>query len=142
MIQVLIVEDHAAFRRFVRTTIENELGTVRITESSDGLNAVRQAHEIKPDLIVLDIGLPKLNGLEVAKKIIKDSPTAKILFLSQESSTEIVQEAFRIGAKGYVMKSDAGQELPAALGAVLRGDRFVSRSGGGIDFTTGLRMLV
>lgn len=131
MIKVLIVEDYAPFRQFLRTSIENELGSLTITEASDGLEAVRLALETKPDLVVLDIGLPKLNGLEVAQKLIEDSPASKILFLSEESSADIVQKAFRIGARGYVLKRDAGRELTAALRAVLRGNRFVSRSGGG-----------
>lgn len=141
-ITVLLVEDNAAFRQFVRNTIENEISSPKITETSDGLVAVQLALEINPDLIVLDIGLPSLNGLEAAKKILTSSPASKILFLSQESSKDVVQEAFKIGARGYVVKSDAGRELTAALRAVLRGDRFVSSRGEGLDFRKGLRLLV
>ena len=141
-INVLVVEDNAAFRQFVRNTIEGGIGSVAITEASDGLAAVQLALEMRPDLIVLDIALPSLNGLEAARRILKASSTSKIVFLSQESSRDIVREAFRIGARGYVVKHDAGRELTAALQAVLRGDRFVSRSGDGLDFTTGLKLLV
>lgn len=139
--KVLIVDDNSGFRQFVRTIIENEVGSLAITEASDGAESVRLALEVEPDLIVLDIGLPKLNGLEAAKKILGASPTPKILFLSQEHSTQIVQEAFKIGASGYVVKSDAGRELTAALRAVLRGDRFVGRRWNGLDFSTGLKLL-
>ena len=141
-INVLVVEDNAAFRQFVRNTIEREIGSVVITEASDGLAAVQLALEVRPDLIVLDIALPSLNGLEAAERILKASSASRILFLSQESSRDVVREAFRIGARGYVVKSDAGRELTAALQAVLRGDRFVSRRGDGLDFTTGLKLLV
>jgi len=141
-INVLVVEDNAAFRQFVRNTIEREIGSVVITEASDGLAAVQLALEVRPDLIVLDIALPSLNGLEAAERILKASSASRILFLSQESSRDVVREAFRIGARGYVVKSDAGRELTAALQAVLRGDRFVSRRGDGFDFTTGLKLVV
>jgi len=141
-INVLVVEDNAAFRQFVRNTIEREIGSVVITEASDGLAAVQLALEVRPDLIVLDIALPSLNGLEAAERILKASSASRILFLSQESSRDVVREAFRIGARGFVVKSDAGRELTAALQAVLRGDRFVSRRGDGLDFTTGLKLLV
>ena len=141
-IKVLVVEDNAAFRQFVRNTIEDEIDSVGISEASDGLAAVQLALEIKPDLIVLDIALPSLNGLEAAQRILKSSSASKIVFLSQESSREVMQEALRIGARGYVVKRDAGRDLRAALRAVLRGDRFVSRRGDGFDFTTGLKLVV
>src|ERR1700751_2908829 len=141
-IKVLVVEDNAWFRQFVRNSVEGEIGAVAITEASDGLTAVQLALEIRPDLIVLDIALPSLDGLEAARRILKVSSASKILFLSQESSRDVVREAFRIGARGYVVKSDAGRELKPALHAVLRGDRFVSRGGDGLNFTTGLKLLV
>ena len=140
--KVLVVEYNVSFRQFVRNAIENLIAWVEITETSDGLAAVQLAHEMKPDLIVLDISLPSLDGLEAARRILKDSSASKILFLSQESSTDVVTEAFRIGARAYVVKSDAGRDLTMAVRAVLRGDRFVSRRGGGLDFSTGLKMLV
>jgi DNA-binding NarL/FixJ family response regulator len=140
--KVLIVEDNIAFRQFIRNTIEDELGPVEITEASDGLVAVQQALEVKPQLIVLDIGLPSLNGLEAARRIRKDSVASKILFLSEQSSREVVQEALEIGARAYVIKSDAGRDLARALRTVLNGDRFISRRGNGLDFTTGLKSLV
>jgi DNA-binding NarL/FixJ family response regulator len=97
-----------------------------ICEASDGLEAVQKAEELQPDLIVLDLGLPKLNGLEAARQIRKLSPNSKILFLSQESSADVVQEALGLGAFAYVVKSDAGNELLTAVNAVLRSEKFVS----------------
>jgi DNA-binding NarL/FixJ family response regulator len=141
-VKVLVVEDNLKFRQFVHNTLHNEIAFAEITESDDGLAAVQLAVEIKPDLIVLDISLPSLNGLEAAKRILSDSSASRILFLSEESSRDVVQEAFRIGARAYVVKSDAGRELAAALRAVLRGDRFVSRRADRLDLSTGLNLLV
>jgi two-component system nitrate/nitrite response regulator NarL len=83
--------------------------------ASDGLEAVQKAEELQPDLILFDIGLPSLNGIEVARQIRKLSPKSKILSVSQESSVEMVQGALSTGAQGYVVKSDAGSELLAGV---------------------------
>ena len=104
--------------------------------ASDGLEAVQKAEELQPDLILLDIGLPSLNGIEVARQIRKRSPESKILFVSQESSAEMVQVALGTGAQGYVFKSDAGRELLEGVNAVLRGEQFVSGRFAGHHFTT------
>ena len=101
--------------------------------ASDGLEAVQKAEELQPDLILLDMGLPSLNGIEVARQIRKLSPNSKILFVSQESSADVVQEALGTGAQGYVVKSDAGSELLEGVNAVLRGDRFVGNRFAGYD---------
>ena len=106
-------------------------------EVSDGLQAVRRAEELQPDLIVLDIGLPSLNGIEAARRIRKLSPESKILFVSQESSVDVVREALGTGASGYVYKPDAGRELLEAVSAVLRGERFVGARFSGHDLVRG-----
>jgi CheY-like chemotaxis protein len=98
-----------------------------VGEASDGLEAVQKAEELQPDLIVLDIGLPTLNGIEAARRIRKLSPESKILFVSQESSADVAQEAFSLGALAYVVKAHAGSELLAAVEAVLEDRQFVSR---------------
>jgi DNA-binding NarL/FixJ family response regulator len=125
-IHVLVVDDHEPFRRFICSTLGKKTGLQLIGEASDGLDAVQKAAELLPDLILLDIGLPSLNGIEAARRIHKLVPQAKILFLSQESSADIVQEALGLGALGYVVKGDAGSELLAAIRAVLEGRQFVS----------------
>jgi DNA-binding NarL/FixJ family response regulator len=97
-----------------------------IGEASDGFQAVQKADELQPDLILLDIGLPKLNGIEAAHRISRLVPSAKILFISQESDTDVVAAALSNGAKGYLRKQNANSELLSAVEAVLQGDRFVS----------------
>lgn len=92
-----------------------------VGEASDGLEAVHKSEELQPDLIVLDLGLPTLNGIEAARRIRQLSPRSKILFLSQESSTDVVREALGSGAQGYLVKTQAGSELLPAVDAVLQG---------------------
>ncbi len=97
-----------------------------ICEAADGMEAVQKAQELKPELIFLDIGLPKLSGFAAARQICELSPDSKIIFVTQESAPDVVQEALRLGARGYVRKTSAGNDLLAALEAVLEGRRFVS----------------
>src|SRR5947199_7978620 len=125
-IRVLVVEDSEPFRKFVCSTLGNRPELQIIGEVSDGLEAVHKVEELQPDLIVLDIGLPTLNGIEAARQIRKLSPECKLIFLSQESSADVVQEALATGARGYVVKTDAGSELLIAINAVLRGEQFFS----------------
>jgi DNA-binding NarL/FixJ family response regulator len=126
-VSVLVVDDYEPFRRFVCSTLGKRQDLQVIGEASDGLEAVRKAEELKPDLIVLDIGLPRLNGIEVARRIRKLYPKCKILFMSQGSSADVVQEALRSGAMGYVVKADAGSDLLAAVEAVCQGGPFISK---------------
>jgi DNA-binding NarL/FixJ family response regulator len=126
--RVLVVEDSDVFRKFICSTLGKRAELQIIDEVSDGLKAVEKVEELRPDLIVLDIGLPSLNGIEAARRIRKLSPQSKILFVSQESSADIVQEALGTGAHGYVVKSEAGSELLPAVKAVLEGKRFISAS--------------
>jgi len=106
-----------------------------IAEASDGLEAVEKAQGLKPDLILLDIGLPKLNGIEAARRIQQLSPSSKIIFLSQNNNLDIVRAALSTGARGYVRKTDVKRELLPAMDAVLRGKQFVSSSLKGYEFT-------
>jgi CheY-like chemotaxis protein len=108
-----------------------------IGELSDGLAAVLKAEELKPDLILLDIGLPTLNGIEAARQIRRLAPKAKIIFLTQESSDAVVQEALSLGARGYVVKAWAGSELLPAVKAVLQDKQFVSGGVTGQDSVEG-----
>jgi DNA-binding NarL/FixJ family response regulator len=126
-LRVLVVDDCEPFRRFVCSTLEKITDLQVVGEASDGLDAVQKVEELQPDLIVLDIGLPTLNGIEVARRIRKLRPECKMLFMSQESSADVAQETFRLGAMGYVVKSHAGSELFVALEEVCQGRQFVSK---------------
>ena len=133
-IRVLVVEDSEKFRQFICSTLGEGTKLQIVGVEPDGLQAIQRADELQPDLILLDIGLPSLNGIEVARQILKLSPQSKILFVSQESSTDIVREALGTGAHGYIVKIDAGSELLIGVSAVLRGNQFVSRRFAGHDF--------
>ena len=122
------------FRRFTCSMLGKRTELQVICEASDGSEAVKKAEELKPDLILLDIGLPTLNGIEVARRIRTLSPESKILFVSQERSAAVVRGALAKGAKGYVLKTDARSELLTAVDAVLRGEQFVGRRFSGHDF--------
>jgi len=124
--RILVVEDHETVRRFVCSELEQRPEFSIVGEASNGLDAVQKAQELQPDLILLDVGLPKLNGLEAARQINSLVPNAKLLFLSLESSARVMQEAFRMGAWGYVHKMRAQLDLLPAVDAVLAGKRFVS----------------
>jgi DNA-binding NarL/FixJ family response regulator len=125
-VRVLIVEDFVPFRQFICSTLAKKPELQLIGEASDGLEAVQKADELKPDLILLDIGLPSLNGIDAARQIRKLSPESKIIFLSQESSADVIEAALSQGAWAYVVKTRAESDLLAAVDSVLRGNRFVS----------------
>lgn len=101
-------------------------GFLVIGEVSDGLEAVQKAQELNPDLVLLDIGLPKLNGIEAARRILEHTPESKILFVSENRAWDVAEEALRTGGRGYVVKSDVAAELLPAITAVLQGKQFVS----------------
>ena len=125
-IRVLVVEDFEPFRQFFRSTLGKLPNLQIIAEASDGLEAVRIAEELQPDLIFLDIGLPTLDGIEAARQIRTHCPAARIIFVTQESDAYFVQEAFAIGAMAYVTKINARRDLLPAVSVVLEGGQFVS----------------
>jgi DNA-binding NarL/FixJ family response regulator len=127
-VRVLVVDDFELFRQFVVSTLRERPELQIIGEASDGLEAVHKAEELQPDVIVLDIGLPALNGIEAAKRIHSVVPDAKILFLTQNNDADVVRAALSNGARGYVLKLDANKHLLHAVEAVLQGERFVSVS--------------
>jgi len=123
--RILLVDDFEPWRSFVCSIIQTESELRIICEVSDGLAAVEKANKLKPDLILMDIGLPKLNGIAAAREIHNVAPKSKILFLSLESSPDAVQEALRFGV-GFVVKTDAPRELLPVIRAVIGEGRFVS----------------
>jgi DNA-binding NarL/FixJ family response regulator len=125
-VRVLVVDDHEQFHQFVRSALGKTPELKIVGEAFDGLDAVHKAEDLRPDLILLDIGLPELNGLDAARRIRTLSPESRILFISQESSIQVVETALSLGAQGYVIKDDAGDDLLEAIGAVIQGNRFVS----------------
>ena len=126
IIRVLVVDDFEPWRRFTCSILQKESYLTIIDQAANGLEAVDKARDSQPDLVLLDIGMPKLNGLEAARQIRVCSPNSKILFVSENLSAEIADEGLRIGGSGYVLKSEAGTELLVAVRAVMQGKQFVS----------------
>jgi len=127
-VRVLVVDDNEPWRRFFSMTLRKRPDLRVISEASDGLEAVQQAQQLQADLILLDIGLPRLNGIEAARRIREVSPASKILFVSENRSVDVAEEALNTGARGYVVKADAANELLPAVEAILKGEGFVSAS--------------
>lgn len=126
-IRVLVVDDYQPWHGFVLQILkQSEFEVVGCV--CDGLVAVQQAEQLQPDLILLDIGLPTLNGIEAATRIREISPISKILFVSENHSVDVAEKALSTGAGGYVVKSDGASDLLAGIKAVLKGKRFVSAS--------------
>jgi DNA-binding NarL/FixJ family response regulator len=134
-IRILIADDYADWRRQVRLLLQARPPWQVIAEASDGSGAIQKAAELKPDLILLDISLPELNGIEAARRIRQLSPSSKIVFLSQNNDRDVVRAALSTGAWGYVHKTNALSELLPAMDAVLRGEQFVGNSLKGYEFT-------
>jgi len=126
--RVLLVDDYEPWRRFVASTLSASAHWQVAGEAADGLDAIQKAKALRPDLILLDIGLPSLNGIMVARRIFEHDPGIRILFLSENSSWDIVEAALRTGAQGYVLKSDAERELLPAMESIVEGRQFVSSS--------------
>src|SRR5215467_3576874 len=122
----MVVDDYDAWRRHICSLLTTQPEIQVIAEVSDGMEAVQKAQELRPDVVLLDIGLPLLNGIEVARRIRCLSPHSKVLFISQETSDDIVLAALATKAAGYIVKADSGSELITALEAILRGENYVS----------------
>ena len=114
-VRILVVDDFEPLRREICSMIQRRPEFRVIAEVADGLEAVQQAYELKPDLILLDIGLPSLDGLEVANRIRQFIPDARIIFLTQNSDRDVIRAALSTGAEGYVVKANAWAELFTAI---------------------------
>ena len=126
-VRILVVEDHARFRHLICSALQRR-AEFQTFEAADGVEALQKAEELQPDLILLDISMPRMHGFEVARRIRRLAPRARVLFLSQESESDIVRKALGLGAHGYVQKTSAATDLLPAVDAVLAGRRFLSRS--------------
>jgi DNA-binding NarL/FixJ family response regulator len=125
-VRILVVDDFEPFRQFIISTLQTMSELQVIAAASDGLEAVRMAEELNPDLILLDIGLPRLNGIEAAHRISRVLPDTKILFLSQDNDPDVVAAALSDGAEGYIHKLDVAKKLLPAVEAALRRKQFIS----------------
>jgi len=123
--RILVVDDFEPWRMKVCAMLQSHPDLKVIGEAEDGLEAVRKAEELKPDLILLDIGMPALSGIEAAERISKIVPAAKILFVTQENDPDVAATALSNGAKGLVLKVNAHRELLPAVEAILDGRRFL-----------------
>jgi DNA-binding NarL/FixJ family response regulator len=127
-IRVLLVDDHALARRGIRAVLSSNANLDVVCEAADGEEAVNKAEELHPAIILLDITLPGISGIQAARRIRASSPESRIIFLSQHDSIQIAKDALSVGAQGYVVKSDAGRDLLTAIEAVHEGRTFISRT--------------
>jgi len=133
-IRLLVVDDYEPFRRFLRSILQKNFDCRNILEASDGGEAVTLAEELQPDLVLLDIGLPTLNGIEAARRIRQLSPKSKIVFVTENRSSDIREAALSTG-EAYVVKADVGSELVAAVNTVLRNKKPMGSRFAGHNFT-------
>ena len=113
--RILVVDDFEPWRQAVCSIVETLPGFQVVGEAADGEEAVQLAAQLKPDLVLLDIGMPKLNGVEAAKRIFQVSPASKVIFLSQENDLDTIQAVLRLGASAFVNKLNARTQLPGAI---------------------------
>ncbi len=118
--RILLADDHEIVRRGLRAVLETQPGWQICGEVNDGRKAVEKALQLKPDVIILDISMPALNGLEATRQILKGLPNASVLILTMHDSEEMIRQVLDAGARGYLLKSDAGDELVAAVDALRR----------------------
>jgi len=127
-IRLVIVDDHEVARRGMRSVVGGNSNLEVVAETADGEQAVEMARALRPDIVLLDISLPGISGIEAARRIRDVSPESRIVFVSQHDSLRMAKDALKIGACGYVVKSDAGRDLLTAIQAAREGRVFVSRT--------------
>lgn len=125
-VSILLVEDFAHYRAYIAALLQSHPQFNVVDEASEGLEAVEKARQWKPDVILMDIGLPRLNGIEAVRQIREVSPHSRVVFLSQDTSPELVAEAIKLGGFGYVFKTEAEKNLLVAINAALEGKPFFS----------------
>jgi DNA-binding NarL/FixJ family response regulator len=129
-VRILVADDHEVVRRGVRALLEAEAGWLVCDEAATGREALAKAQRLKPDIVILDIGMPELNGLEATRQIRKTVPQSEVLILTMHESEHVVREVLAAGARGYVLKSDAGRDLVAAVNALRQRKPFFTSSVG------------
>jgi len=124
MFRILVADDHEVVRRGVCALLQSQQDWEVCAEASDGRDAVRKALQLKPDAVVLDVGMPGLNGLEATRHILKEHPETRVLILTLHDSDQIVRDVLNAGARGFLLKSDAARDLVVAMQALRRGETF------------------
>ena len=127
--RILIADDHPIVRRGLRALVESHAGWEVCVEVSNGREAVEQVEQFKPDVAIIDIGMPELNGLEATRRILKENPRTEVLILTMHQSEQVVREVLEAGARAYVLKSDADRNLVAAIEALLQHMPFLTPNG-------------
>jgi DNA-binding NarL/FixJ family response regulator len=132
-VRILIADDHPVVRHGLRTLLREHQGWEVIAEAADGMEAVEMANQLNPDVVVLDLSMPRLHGLEACRQIREKAPNCEILIVTQHDSPQMLQQAMLCGAKGYVVKADAARDLLAAVDAVSQHRNFTVRNKGGAN---------
>jgi DNA-binding NarL/FixJ family response regulator len=129
-VRILVVDDHPIVRHGLRTLLGGRPEWEIIDEAEDGIEAVEKADRLKPDVVVLDVSMPRMDGLEACRRIWKSVPKSEVLIVTQHDSPQMMREALGAGARGYIVKSDAARDLLAALEAVSQHKPFIARNRG------------
>ncbi|MBT1709445.1 response regulator transcription factor [Fulvivirgaceae bacterium PWU5] len=132
--KILIADDHSMVRDGVKNLIRQNKEYTVIGEASNGRQAIEQFETLAPDLLILDISMPDLNGMEVAREVLNKNPLASIIILSMYDDEEYVSRCLEIGVKGYVVKNESGSELEYAIKSVLQGKNYFSRQAQDVIF--------
>jgi DNA-binding NarL/FixJ family response regulator len=128
-LRILLADDHAVVRKGISSLLTPHVGWEVCGEATDGRQAVEMTKKLKPDLVILDIGMPALNGLDATRQILRDNPDQRVLILTMSDSEQLIREVLWVGARGFVLKSDAGKDLVAAVQALeRRGTYYASRA--------------
>ena len=125
-LRILVVDDHAVVRRGIRSLLESHEGWEVCGEATTGRDAVEQSRQLLPDIVVMDLSLPELNGLDATRQILKDAPGTEVLVLTMHRSEELARDVLRAGARGYIMKSDAGESLITAIDTLRQHQPFLT----------------
>lgn len=123
-VQILLADDHEVVRKGLRALLEAQPGWKVIAEATDGRDAVEKARDLHPDVAIVDIGMPCLNGLEATRQIVKKAPRTRVLVLTMHDTNPLIQQVVKAGARGYVLKSDVASDLVSAVEALCRDQTF------------------